>query len=123
MADPMQLRQVFLNIILNACEAMNNAGVLTVTTALSNKRKKAVRVEIADSGVGIDEKDLPKIFDPFFTSKEKGTGLGLSVVYGIINSHQGTIEVDSKAGKGTTITITLPTEIIATETNPSLETR
>jgi two-component system NtrC family sensor kinase len=123
MADPMQLRQVFLNIILNACEAMNNEGVLTVTTALSNKRKKAVRVEIADSGVGIDEKDLPKIFDPFFTSKEKGTGLGLSVVYGIINSHQGTIEVDSKAGEGTTIAITLPTEITATETNPSLETR
>ena len=117
MADPMQLRQVFLNIILNACEAMNNAGVLTVTTSLANKRKKAVRVEIADSGVGIDEKDLPKIFDPFFTSKEKGTGLGLSVVYGIINSHQGTIEVDSKAGKGTTITITLPTEITATKTN------
>jgi two-component system NtrC family sensor kinase len=123
MADPMQLRQVFLNIILNACEAMNNEGALTVTTALSNKRKKAVRVEIADSGVGIDEKDLPKIFDPFFTSKEKGTGLGLSVVYGIINSHQGTIEVASKAGEGTTITITLPTEITATETNPSLETR
>ncbi len=123
MADPMQLRQVFLNIILNACEAMNKEGVLTVTTALSNKRKKAVRVEIADSGVGIDEKDLPKIFDPFFTSKEKGTGLGLSVVYGIINSHQGTIEVDSKAGEGTTIAITLPTEITAAETNPSLETR
>jgi len=122
MADPMQLRQVFLNIILNACEAMNNEGVLTVTTASSNKRKKAVRVEIADSGVGIDEKDLSKIFDPFFTSKEKGTGLGLSVVYGIINSHQGTIEVDSKAGEGTTITITLPTEITDTETSPSLET-
>jgi two-component system NtrC family sensor kinase len=123
MADPMQLRQVFLNIILNACEAMNNEGVLTVTTVLSNKRKKAVRVEIADSGVGIDEKDLPKIFDPFFTSKEKGTGLGLSVVYGIINSHQGTIEVDSKAGKGTTIAITLPTEITATQISPNLETR
>jgi two-component system NtrC family sensor kinase len=122
-ADPMQLRQVFLNIILNACEAMHNEGVLTVTTSLSNKRKKAVRVEIADSGVGIDEKDLPKIFDPFFTSKEKGTGLGLSVVYGIINSHQGTIEVDSTAGEGTTITITLPTTITATETSPSLETR
>jgi two-component system NtrC family sensor kinase len=121
-ADPMQLRQVFLNIILNACEAMHNEGVLTVTTALANKRKKAVRVEVADTGVGIDEKDLPKIFDPFFTSKEKGTGLGLSVVYGIINSHQGTIEVDSKAGEGTSITITLPTEITATETSPSLET-
>jgi two-component system NtrC family sensor kinase len=121
MADPMQLRQVFLNIILNACEAMNNEGALTVTTALSNKRKKAVRVEIADSGVGIDEKDLPKIFDPFFTSKEKGTGLGLSVVYGIINSHQGTIEVASKAGEGTTITITLPTEITAAKINATMD--
>jgi len=120
MADPLQLRQVFLNIILNACEAMHNEGVLTVTTALSNKRKKAVRVEIADNGMGIDEKDLPKIFDPFFTSKEKGTGLGLSVVYGIVNSHRGTIQVKSTVGEGTTVTITLPTEVTATETNPSL---
>jgi two-component system NtrC family sensor kinase len=119
-ADPMQLRQVFLNIILNACEAMHNEGVLTVTTALANKRKKAVRVEVADTGVGIDEKDLPKIFDPFFTSKEKGTGLGLSVVYGIINSHQGTIEVDSKAGEGTSITITLPTEITTSKINATM---
>jgi two-component system NtrC family sensor kinase len=117
MADPTQLRQAFLNIILNACEAMLNGGILTVTTTFSNKRKKAVRVEIADNGVGIDEKDLSKIFDPFFTSKEKGTGLGLSVVYGIINSHHGTIQVDSKVGEGTTAIITLPTEIKVTETN------
>jgi len=123
MADPMQLRQVFLNVILNACEAMHNGGIVTVSTACSNKRKKAVRVEIADNGVGIEEKDLSKIFDPFFTSKEKGTGLGLSVVYGIINSHQGTIQVKSTLGKGTTVTITLPTEATATETNPSLENR
>jgi len=123
MADPLQLRQVFLNIILNSCEAMHKGGILTVTTALSNKRKKAVRVEIADNGAGIDEKDLPKIFDPFFTSKEKGTGLGLSVVYGIINSHQGTIEVESKGGAGTTVTITLPMEVTANETSPSPENR
>jgi two-component system NtrC family sensor kinase len=116
MADPMQLRQAFLNIILNSCEAMHNGGMLTVTTASSNKYKKAVRVEIADNGVGIGEKELSKIFDPFFTSKEKGTGLGLSVVYGIINSHHGTIEVKSKMGEGTTIIITLPVEITATET-------
>ncbi len=121
MADPMQLRQVFLNVILNSCEAMQDGGMVTVTTAVSNKRKKAVRVEIADNGVGIEEKDLSKVFDPFFTSKEKGTGLGLSVVYGIINSHQGTIQVKSTVGKGTTITITLPTEATATETSPSMD--
>jgi two-component system NtrC family sensor kinase len=115
MADPTQLRQVFLNIILNACEAMHDGGILTVTTAFSNKRKKAVRVEIADTGVGIDDKDLPKIFDPFFTSKEKGTGLGLSVVYGIINSHHGTIQVKSTVGEGTTVIIKLPVEVTATE--------
>jgi two-component system NtrC family sensor kinase len=115
MADPMQLRQALLNIILNSCEAMQNGGILTVTTtSSSNKRKKTVRVEIADNGVGINEKDLPKIFDPFFTSKEKGTGLGLSVVYGIINSHHGIIEVKSTVRKGTTIIITLPVDVMLT---------
>jgi two-component system NtrC family sensor kinase len=117
MADPLQLRQVFLNVILNACEAMPNGGVLTVVTALSTKRKKAVRVEITDTGVGIDDKDLSKIFDPFFTSKEKGTGLGLSVVYGIINSHNGTIQVKSERGEGTTIIIKLPAEVTTSETS------
>jgi two-component system NtrC family sensor kinase len=117
MADATQLRQVFLNIILNSCEAMNNGGILTITTAFSEKRKKVVRVEITDNGLGIDDKDLSKIFDPFFTSKEKGTGLGLSVVYGIISSHHGTIQVRSKVGEGTTIVIKLPVEAMVTETN------
>jgi two-component system NtrC family sensor kinase len=117
MADPTQLRQVFLNIILNACEAMQEGGTLTIATASSNRRNPAVRVEIADRGMGIEEKDLPKIFDPFFTSKEKGTGLGLSVVYGIINSHHGTIRVKSTVGEGTTIIIKLPVEVPATATN------
>jgi two-component system NtrC family sensor kinase len=115
MADPMQLRQVFLNIIINSCEAMHNGGKLTVITALSNIRKKSVSVEIADNGVGINEKDIRKIFDPFFTSKEKGTGLGLSVVYGIVNSHRGTIEVKSKVGEGTTVIVTLPLKATVTE--------
>jgi two-component system NtrC family sensor kinase len=115
-ADPMQLRQVFLNILLNSCEAMHDGGRLTITTAFS-KKEKVVKVEIADDGIGIPEEDLPKIFDPFFTSKEKGTGLGLSVVYGIINSHQGTIEAKSTVGEGTTIIVTLPREVTATETN------
>jgi len=114
MADPMQLRQVFLNIILNSCEAMEDNATLTITTELL-KKEQVVKVQITDNGVGIAEEELSKIFDPFFTSKEKGTGLGLSVVYGIINSHQGTIQVKSTVGKGTTITITLPTEATATE--------
>ena len=117
MADPMQLRQVFLNIILNSCEAMHKGGILTINTTLQNKRKKTVQVEIADNGVGIPEKDIPKIFDPFFTSKEKGTGLGLSVVYGVINSHHGTIEVKSTRSAGTTIIIRLPLELTATKQN------
>ena len=108
MADPMQLRQAFFNIIINACEAMQKKGHLILTTAYS-KTKSEIKVEIADNGVGILEEHLPKIFDPFFTSKEMGTGLGLSVVYGIISSHLGTIEVKSKLRKGTTIIITLPT--------------
>jgi two-component system NtrC family sensor kinase len=117
MADATQLRQVFLNIILNSCEAMHKGGIVTITTAFSEKRKKAVRVAITDNGSGIDEKDLSKIFDPFFTSKEQGTGLGLSVVYGIISSHHGTVQVKSKVGEGTTIIIRLPVETMETETN------
>ncbi|MBW2038832.1 MAG: HAMP domain-containing protein [Deltaproteobacteria bacterium] len=117
MADPMQLKQAFLNIILNSCETMQNEGRLTITTAFSDKGK-VVKLEIMDNGAGIAKEDLPKIFDPFFTSKEKGTGLGLSVVYGIINSHQGNIEVKSKVDEGTTFIIKLPTQVKVTETSP-----
>ncbi len=116
MADPMQLRQAFLNIILNSCEAMQDEGKLTITTTFLQK-DQVVKVEIVDNGVGIAEENLPKIFDPFFTSKEKGTGLGLSVVYGIINSHQGDIEVKSKVEEGTTFIIKLPTQTRVTNTN------
>jgi two-component system NtrC family sensor kinase len=117
MADATQLRQVLLNIILNSCEAMNTGGILTITTAFLDKRKKVVQVEISDNGVGINEKDISKIFDPFFTSKEQGTGLGLSVVYGIISSHHGTIQVKSNVEEGTTVVIKLPVETRETETN------
>jgi two-component system NtrC family sensor kinase len=120
MADPAQLRQAFLNVILNSCEAMHHGGRLSITTTFSDN-EKVVKVEIADNGAGIPEKDIPKIFDPFFTSREKGTGLGLSVVYGIINSHQGNIEVKSTVGEGTTVIITLPTETKITETSTSLD--
>ncbi len=110
MADPMQLRQAFLNILINSCEAIQDGGRIRIATEYL-EGEGMVRVEFSDNGVGIEEEDLHKIFDPFFTTKEKGTGLGLSVVYGIINSHQGNIEVKSKPKEGTTVTIKLPLRI------------
>lgn len=110
-ADPGQLRQAFLNLLLNAIEAIqDSSGVVEVRTSFS-ERDNSVIVEISDTGVGIKEEDLQRIFDPFFTTKEKGTGLGLSVVYGIVNSHRGQISVKSKVGQGTTFTIKLPVRI------------
>lgn len=106
-ADPQQMRQVFLNILINACEAMPNGGRITVTTRYSVDEQKVI-VEIVDTGVGIDKEYLDKIFDPFFTTKEKGTGLGLSVVYGIVTAHKGELMVESKKGEGTKVTIKLP---------------
>jgi two-component system NtrC family sensor kinase len=110
-ADPAQLRQAFLNLLINAAEAIHDStGKITIRTRYLPD-EKMVMVEISDTGVGIKEEDLGKIFDPFFTTKEKGTGLGLSVVYGIINAHKGHISVKSKVGKGTTFTIKLPLEL------------
>jgi len=110
-ADPGQLRQAFLNLLINAAEAIqDSAGTIRVRTSYL-EGEGVVEVEISDTGVGIKEEDLSRIFDPFFTTKEKGTGLGLSVVYGIINSHKGRIDVKSKVGEGTTFTIKLPVGI------------
>lgn len=106
-ADRMQ--QVFLNLMLNAIDAMPSGGTLTV----SMKRKRdSVEIVFSDTGVGIDEVIIDRIFDPFFTTKPfgKGTGLGLSMCYGIIREHNGTISVKSKKGEGTTFTINLPVE-------------
>lgn len=107
-ADAGQLKQVFLNIILNAIESMQaERKVLTIRTK-GIDGGRAVAVEISDTGCGIPQEYLPHIFDPFFTTKRKGTGLGLSVVYGIINKHNGQIQVDSHPGEGTTVRIELP---------------
>jgi two-component system NtrC family sensor kinase len=104
-ADFGQLRQAFVNIAMNACEAMGHDGTLRVAT-----REQAGLVEIAltDTGPGIPKERLEHIFDPFFTTKDKGTGLGLSVVYGVVQKHEGTISVESEPGRGTTFTIRLP---------------
>jgi two-component system NtrC family sensor kinase len=105
MADFGQLRQSFVNIALNACEAMSAGGTLTVTARAVDR---TVHVSIADTGPGIAPEHLSRILDPFFTTKEKGTGLGLSVVYGIIERHGGSLEIESHVGEGTTVIVRLP---------------
>jgi two-component system NtrC family sensor kinase len=107
--DGAQLQQVFMNIILNAAEAMKGTGSLTICTSL-NKDGSFIEVSIADTGHGIRDEDKERIFEPFFTTKEvgKGTGLGLSISYSIVQKHQGTIDVQSEIGKGSTFTVKLP---------------
>lgn len=114
-----QLKQVLINIIVNAAEAMHGNGTLTITSSASPDRKW-VTLEFTDTGEGIKEENLRRIFDPFFTTKDvgKGTGLGLSTSYGIVESHGGKIRVKSKVGEGTTFTIELP---IFPETQPIQE--
>jgi two-component system NtrC family sensor kinase len=106
-ASKNQLRQVFLNMVANARDAMTHGGTLTVTTGSDGDN---VVIDITDTGSGIREEHIDKIFDSFFTTKGevKGVGLGLSVCYGFIQDHGGDIEVQSKEGVGTTFTITLP---------------
>jgi signal transduction histidine kinase/CheY-like chemotaxis protein len=107
MADPNQLQQVFINIILNAYQAMPDGGTLHITTRTVSLE---LQVIFADTGTGIPSESVQNIFDPFFTTKEvgEGTGLGLSVSYGIVKAHGGDIEVESQVGKGTTFAIKLP---------------
>jgi two-component system, NtrC family, sensor kinase len=105
-----RLQQVFINIILNAIDAMPKGGTLRIAV---EPQGSEVVVRIADTGTGIQAQHLPHIFDPFFTTKGigKGTGLGLSISYAIINEHEGNIRVESEAGKGTCFTISIPTDL------------
>jgi two-component system NtrC family sensor kinase len=115
-----QLRQVFLNLVANARDAMPDGGALNVTTAADPEN---VRIEIADSGMGIKEEHQKKIFDSFFTTKDsvKGVGLGLSVCYGFIKDHGGDIEVKSKVNEGTTFSITFPVYKESTDDSETIE--
>jgi PAS domain S-box-containing protein len=105
--DREQIERAFLNLIINAIEAMPRGGNLTISTELNGN---FFRVKIHDTGKGIPEKDIIKIFDPFFSTKLQGVGLGLSICYGIIVSHGGTIEVESKSKIGSTFTVSLSIE-------------
>jgi len=107
--DPSQMQQVFLNLIINAAEAMEEGGKLTLVTRL-NSTENSIEISIADTGHGIPEEYFDKLFDPFFTTKEvgHGTGLGLAISYGITKEHGGEISVESKVGEGSTFLIRLP---------------
>jgi two-component system NtrC family sensor kinase len=106
-ADFGQLRQAFMNILLNACDATPSGGTITLGSRVYSGSRE-VEISVADTGSGIPPEHLSRIFDPFFTTKEKGTGLGLSVVYGIVEKHGGSMHVTSREGLGTTMTIRLP---------------
>ena len=108
-ADPVQLSNVFVNLMDNAADAMTEGGTLTVE-ARPSRDGNSVVVQVRDTGCGIPAENIKQIFSPFFSTKPlgQGTGLGLSIAYGIVKMHRGTIQVESKVGEGTTFTVTLP---------------
>jgi two-component system NtrC family sensor kinase len=116
MIDPSSMEQAFLNIILNAQNAMPRGGALRVSTSVSNQKERAqedghqeVQIIFEDTGIGIREENLQKIFNPFFSTRSDGTGLGLSITKNIVEQHGGKIEVESQINVGTKFVIKLPT--------------
>jgi two-component system NtrC family sensor kinase len=109
MLDSDQIQQVFMNIAINAIEVMAGGGELTFQSKFDEAGRSVV-VTIADTGPGISQDMLDKIFDPFYTTKESGTGLGLAITYGIVQGHDGDIRVSSETGKGARFTVTLPVD-------------
>jgi two-component system NtrC family sensor kinase len=111
-ADRSQFQQVFINILMNAVQAMNERGTITIKTR-HKSADNSVEVAISDTGKGIPPEDIGRIFDPFFTTKAggHGTGLGLSIAYGIVTTHGGHISVQSEVGKGSTFTIRVPVAV------------
>jgi two-component system NtrC family sensor kinase len=107
MTDVLKLQQVILNILTNALDAIESQGTIKVATG---KRNNSLYFTISDTGRGIDEREMAKIFDPFYTTKSngQGTGLGLSICYGILQELNGEIDVKSTAGKGTVMNVSIP---------------
>ncbi|MBW1722633.1 MAG: PAS domain-containing protein [Deltaproteobacteria bacterium] len=106
--DPDRINQVLLNLYLNAIEAMEGGGTLSVKVGLDEDDR--VTIVVSDTGVGIREEDLAHVFDPYFTTRSSGTGLGLAIVHKIIETHGGEVRVESEKGKGTKVTVVLPTD-------------
>jgi signal transduction histidine kinase len=109
--DPAQIEQVLLALIMNAIDAMPRGGTLWIETRLSSDRTE-IKIKVRDDGAGIAPDVLPHIFEPFLTTKEsgRGVGLGLAISRGIVERHNGRIEVESELGRGTTFTVTLPNQ-------------
>jgi two-component system sensor histidine kinase HydH len=107
--DPDRMNQVFLNLFINAIEAMEDGGILSVGL-YPGADPRNVRIRVSDTGIGISKENLVHIFDPYFTSKQSGTGLGLAIVHRIIESHKGEVRVESETRKGTSVTILLPAD-------------
>ena len=115
-ADASQLKQVFLNIILNAVEAMNDCSEKHLTFTMEGSRQldfssRYLIISFTDTGKGIEQENIENIFNPFYTTKQDGTGLGLPISFGIVNRHGGEMEANSIPGKGTTIVVKLPQPI------------
>ncbi len=107
--DPSALQQVVMNLLTNAGDALGRGGEISLETCVVSGEKGRVRLTVRDTGPGISPDVLPRIFDPFYTTKPDGTGLGLSISYGIVSEHKGTIDVESLPGRGTTFILTFPT--------------
>ena len=105
--DPDRIRQVLLNLYLNAIAAMESGGVLSVELRQKDDTGR-LRIIVSDTGTCIKHEDLPHLFDPYFTTKPSGTGLGLAIVHKIIESHGGEVSVESRYGEGSTVTIQFP---------------
>ncbi|WP_054636292.1 ATP-binding protein [Thalassobacillus sp. C254] len=99
------MKQVFINLIKNGMDAMEDGGCITLT---AKKEKGDIVIQVEDEGCGMNEETLQRIGEPFYTTKAKGTGLGLMVTYKIVNDHNGKIEVDSEEGKGTVFRLLFP---------------
>jgi signal transduction histidine kinase len=115
--DGDQIQQVFMNIVINAADAMaGNGGTLTIKTGVRDGRAE---ISFTDTGCGMTREQLSRLFTPFYTTKEtgKGTGLGLAISYGIIQSHSGEIEAESEIGRGSTLKVKLPVEKQTGETS------
>jgi signal transduction histidine kinase len=106
--DAAQVQQALVNILVNACEAVRDTRGAVRVAATASRGGTAVRIDVLDAGVGIEQSIQARIFDPFFTTKFIGRGLGLSAALGIVRSHRGTIEVDSAPGRGTRISVEIP---------------
>jgi signal transduction histidine kinase len=113
--DAGQLKQALLNVCVNAAQAMQIGGVLTIRAgreAVSADDPSPLRIAVSDTGPGIDPAHVSRVFDPFFTTRDEGTGLGLAIVHAIVEAHQGRVEIESRLGHGSTVTIVLPAEHI-----------